>query len=94
MRSDTEEPASELPVLYALAGAIPPSPPRTVLRAVLRAERTHDQLLASGRRVHVRLDSGRGSVAIEVHDREGRLCASLSGTELLEMADGVPTPLR
>jgi len=68
--------------------AVPATPPDEVLDAIGVAADAHEQLAASGRQLHFRIDEGSGKVVIELRDDNGSVLRTVSPSKALGVAGG------
>jgi len=68
--------------------AIPASPPPEVHEAMAVANDVYENLKASGRGMHFRIDEATGRLIVEVHDLHGNLLFSVPPSKALAIAGG------
>ena len=67
---------------------LPASPPPEVQDAIGVAADAYDRLAAIGRELRFNVNESTGEVAITVHDADGNQLATLSPSEVLDIASG------
>lgn len=67
---------------------IPSSPPPEVQDAMGVAAQSYDNLQASGKGLHFKVDEATGKLTVEVHDQHGNLLFSVPASKALDIASG------
>ena len=65
---------------------MPSGPPAGMLNAIGAAAQTYDRLQANGVQLHFELEGEPGRVAVDIYDRRGTVIASLTPSQLLDVA--------
>jgi uncharacterized FlaG/YvyC family protein len=68
--------------------ALPASPPPEVWDAMQRAADALDRLDAAGREVRFGTDRVTGGLVVSVHDHQGTVIRTISGSDALDIASG------